>query len=88
MKYSKASARNAIDSFFSTLRNFNGGTQEENARMATHCLVRLNADSVRAQEIAAAPSKLLAADAHLMCYLNEIPQRVANFRIQYSSANG
>ena len=86
MKYSKTSARNAIDSFFSTLRTFNGGTNDENIRMAPHCLEQLNADCVRAKEVAANPSKLLAADAHLMGYLNEIPQRVANFRAKYSTA--
>lgn len=84
MKTTKAQALSCYDRFFATLRCFNGGTHEENVRMAPRCRELLEGDVRLAAQLAANPSKVLAADAWHMNALREtIPQRFAQFNARY-----
>lgn len=84
MKTTKSAARECYDSFRGTLRCFNGGTHEENVKMAPHCLRHLRVDAELASKLSANPSKVLAADAWLMEALTvTIPDGVAFFEAKY-----
>jgi hypothetical protein len=84
MKTTKAQARACYDDYFGTLRCLNGGTREENIRMAPRCREELEKIVAKAAALAANPSKLLAADEWLMRALREdIPNNFAAFNRNY-----
>lgn len=84
MKTTKKQAMQAYDDYFGVMRCLNGGTREENERMASHCYERLCAVAEGAAVLAANPSKRLSEDAWLTEALNEvIPNRLKSFRARY-----
>ena len=85
MKSTKKQASAIYDSFFNTLRNLNGGTAEENKRMAPRCLERLTEHAAVAAAIAANPNKHLSNDDWLFEAISiTIPARVKSFASRYS----
>ena len=85
MKATKTQARSCYDSFFGSLRCFNGGTHDENVKQAPYCLTLLIEDAALAASLATNPSKTLTGDAWLMEALTvTIPARLASFKARYA----
>lgn len=83
MKTTKKALRESIDRFFWHLDWVTGGTMEETLRQADHAIADLEAHAATATALAANPSKLCAADAHLMGMAAIIPARLENYRTRY-----
>ncbi len=85
MKTTKKQALAIYDEFHGALRCHNGGTREENLRMAPHCYSRLVEIAKEATMLAANPSKRLLQDHWLMEKLAEtIPDRTESFKNRYN----
>ena len=78
-----AQARKSYETFHGVLWNFNGGTREENVRMADRCLTDLEAAAAVCAQLAAAPSKYLVGHPLFEQISQDIPARLARYRRDY-----
>ena len=84
MKSTKKQAQAVYKSFRGTLHCFNGGTEEENRRMAPHCLELMREDAAKAAELVKNPNKHLRNDRWLWESIREaIPNQVKSFAQRY-----
>ena len=83
-KTTKKQARETYDAFQAVLRNRNGGTKDENERMAKGCYSRLiEIASVASEQIDNA-SELLMDDSVLFGLLGSLPARAWRFGARYN----
>ena len=84
-KATKSQAKKAYDSFYGVLYCLNGGTSEENEKMAAACYERLKQELEKIKLLTTNPGKLLRGDSWLWESLTiTIPNRVDSFAKKYN----